>query len=150
MRSYLTNSPEAIARILALSMLIDGATDETEMSFLDGSGGYQRLGIEREKIDYVLRQMYEDLDLGVAMTRTLDQRLTSGDLWHVVREITDPQTQQQLLICMMNIAIADEQVSAGEARLLREALTCWTSDEGIGNFPIEANLPRRRQSDKLV
>lgn len=150
MRSYLTDSHEAIARILALSMLIDGAMDESELSFLDKKGIYQQLGIEREQIDKVMRDMYEDLDLGVAMTRTLDQRLTSGDLWQLVREISDSHTQQKLLICMMNIAVADGQVSAGEARLIREALTCWTSDEGIGTFPIEANFPRRRESDWRV
>jgi uncharacterized tellurite resistance protein B-like protein len=148
MRKYSTDSPEAIARILTLSMLIDGSMDETETAFLETSGIRQKLGVSLEKIDIIVRDLYEDLDMGASTVRTLDQRLTAGDLWQVVREISDPNTQQQLLISMMHIALADNQISAGEARLLREALTCWTSDEGIGNFPIEANFPRRRLSDR--
>lgn len=150
MRSYPADSPKAVARILALGMLIDGVADEAEYALIEQDGCLQALGINSAQVDMVIREFYEDLELGGSMTRTLDQRLTAGDLSKVLAEVTFPFLQQTLLRGMMRIAVADDELSSGEARLIREALVQWTSDAGIGSFPIPANQPCRRESDRSV
>jgi len=150
MRTYPANSPKAVARILALGMLIDGVADEAEYALIERDGCLQALGIDSIQVDTVIREFYEDLELGGSMTRTLDQRLTAGDLSRVLAEVTFPFLQQTLLRGMMRIAVADDELSSGEARLIREALVQWTSDEGVGTFPIQANQPCRRNSDRSV
>jgi uncharacterized tellurite resistance protein B-like protein len=150
MRPYPANSPQAVARILALGMLIDGVADEAEYALIEQDGCLQALGINSAQVDTVIREFYEDLELGGSMTRTLDQRLTAGDLSRVLAEVTFPFLQQTLLRGMMKIAVADDELSTGEARLIREALVQWTSDDGVGTFPIEANQPCRRESDRSV
>ncbi|KAB2926191.1 MAG: hypothetical protein F9K30_06755 [Dechloromonas sp.] len=150
MRHYVANSPQALARLLALGMLIDGMAEEVEYQLLEDSGVLRDLGITPQQLDEVLRDFYEDLDLGTSMTRTLDQRLTAGDLSQLVAEVTDSELQQPLLLAMMRIAVANGELSAGEARLIREALVHWTSDDGIGHPALLANVPRRRLADRAT
>lgn len=150
MRHYVANSPQALARLLALGMLIDGMAEEVEYQLLEDSGVLRDLGITPQQLDEVLRDFYEDLDLGTSMTRTLDQRLTAGDLSQLVAEVTDSELQQPLLLAMMRIAVANGELSAGEARLIREALVHWTSDDGIGHPALHANVPRRRLADRAT
>lgn len=148
MRPYPTNSPKAIARILALGMLIDGVADEAEYRLIEQDASLRALGIDSQQIDAVIREFYEDLELGASMTRTLDQRLTAAELSRVLGEITYPFLQQSLLRSMMRIAVANDELSVGEARLIREALLQWTSDEGIGNLVQPPERPSRRRSDR--
>lgn len=148
MRHYETNSPKAIARLLALGMLIDGVAEEVEYELLENNGVLAELGIGRADLDDALHEFYQDMDLGTSMTRTLDQRLTAGDLSQLVGEVTEARHQQTLLLAMMRIAVANGELSAGEARLIREALVHWTRDDGIGHPALHANLPRRRFSDR--
>lgn len=148
MRHYAANSPQAMSRLLALSMLIDGVAEEVEYDLLEDSGVLDELAISRQHIDRVVRDLYEDLDLGTSMSRTLDQRLTAGDLSQLVGEVTDSRCQQALLLAMMRVAVANEELSAGEARLIRESLLHWTSDRDVGHAAQAANLPRRRLSDR--
>lgn len=149
MRPYVANSPQAVARILALSMLIDGVADELEYRSIEENGSLLDLGISHAQIDTVIREFYEDLDLGVAMARTLDQRLTAADLSRLLGEISDPALQQGLLKAMLQTVVANDQLSAGEMRLLREALVQWTCDDGVGSFPLQAQVPCRRVADRL-
>ncbi len=150
MRPYITNSPNAVARILALGMLIDGVADEAEYALIEQDGCLQTLGIKSGQVDAVIRALYEDLDLGGSMTRPLDQRLTTEDLSRLLAEVTDPSIQQTLLRGIMRIAVANNELNAGEARLIREALVQWTSDKGVGNFPGSWNAPHRRESELAV
>ena len=117
--------------------------------FIEENGSLLDLGISHAQIDTVIREFYEDLDLGVAMARTLDQRLTAADLSRLLGEISDPALQQGLLKAMLQIVVANDQLSAGETRLLREALLQWTCDEGVGSFPFQAQVPCRRVADRL-
>lgn len=148
MRHYAANSPQALARLLALGMLIDGMAEEVEYDLLERDGALDELGITRSDLDAVLHEFYQDMDLGTSMTRTLDQRLTAGDLSQLVGEVTEPRHQQTLLLAMMRIAVANGELSAGEARLIREALVHWTRDDGIGHPAWHANKPRRRLADR--
>lgn len=150
MRHYQTNSPKAIARLLALGMLIDGVAEEVEYELLENSGVLGELNISRLDLDSVLHEFYQDMDLGTSMTRTLDQRLTAGDLSQLVGEVTDSELQQTLLLAMMRIAVANGELSSGEARLIREALVHWTRDDGIGHPALHANIPRRRLADRAA
>lgn len=150
MRHYETNSPKALARLLALGMLIDGVAEEEEYELLEHTGVLGELGISRLDLDSVLHEFYQDMDLGTSMTRTLDQRLTAGDLSQLIGEVTEPGHQQTLLLALMRIAVANGELSAGEARLIREALVHWSSDDGIGHPAWHANMPRRRLADRVT
>lgn len=148
MRPYPTNSPQAIARIVALGMLIDGVADETEYRLIEQDASLRALGIDSGQIDAVIRECYEDLELGGSMTHTLDQRLSAAELARILGEVTYPYLQQSLLRSMMRIAVANDELSSGEARLIREALLRWTSDEGVGSLTESPERPGRRRSDR--
>ncbi|WP_374325733.1 hypothetical protein [Azonexus sp.] len=148
MRPYPTNSPQAIARIVALGMLIDGVADETEYRLIEQDASLRALGIDSGQIDAVIREFYEDLELGGSMTHTLDQRLSAAELARILGEITYPYLQQSLLRSMMRIAVANDELSSGEARLIREALLRWSSDEGVGSLTQSPERPGRHRSDR--
>lgn len=145
MRPYPPNSPQAQTRVIVLGMLIDGAADPSEYALVAQD---ETLRIEPGQIDTVIQELYEDLDLGGSMTRTLDQRLCASDLSRMLGEISDPLLQQRLLRLLMRIAVANDELSPGEARLIREALLQWCGEDSPGAVPVSANRPRRRSSDR--
>ena len=61
MRTYPSNSPEAAARIVALTMLADGHVCRSEMRALDALHAGAQLQLTPEQLQAVLRGLSEDL-----------------------------------------------------------------------------------------
>ena len=54
MRTYPSNSPQAAARIVALTVLADGDISKTELELLDRLAVHEQLGLDRDELHDVL------------------------------------------------------------------------------------------------
>lgn len=125
MRSYAPNSPQALARIVGLTMLADGHLSQTEYAILDELHAHQQLGLSREAMSAVLQDLCQDL------------LATGHHHWHgalhieprtlsaLLAEVTEPELQATVLTLCMAVADADPEVSDGESLILDAALTQW-------------------------
>jgi uncharacterized tellurite resistance protein B-like protein len=128
MRSYQTDSNEAMARILALSMLADGGLDQSEIEVVADTKILSRLGMTGSQFQIVLHMLCEDMlqcmrgyDYGkIELDRHVIDQLLS--------EVTTPRLQKQLLRVMLAVVDADGKMSDGEAVLISQALSRWKCD----------------------
>lgn len=128
MRSYQTDSSEAMARILALSMLADGGLDQSELEVVASTKILRRLGMTGSQFQEVIQSLCEDMlqcmrgyDYGKI---ELDRKLID----QLLAEVTTPRLQKQLLRVMLAVVDADGNMSDGEAVLISQALIRWKCD----------------------
>lgn len=125
MRSYPTNSPQAAARILALTVVADGDIGDAELRWLDRLSVHERLGLARHELHAVLDTFCEDLlssdQLKWADACPVDER-TLADL---MGEIQDPELRLKLLRLCVDLAEVDARVDEGESFVLVAAVEHW-------------------------
>lgn len=61
MRTYPLNSPQAVARIVALTMVADGDIGDAEITWLDRPAAHEQLGLARHELHALLDTFCEDL-----------------------------------------------------------------------------------------
>ena len=125
MRSYPTNSPQAAARILALTVVADGDIGDAELQWLDRLAVHERLGLARHELLALLDTFCEDLlssgQLKWADACPVDER-TLADL---MGEIQDPALRLKLLRLCVELVEVDAQVDDGESFVLVAAVEHW-------------------------
>ena len=125
MRTYRPDSPQAAARIVALTVLADRDISQTELDLLDRLAVHEQLGLGREELHTVLDSLCEDLlsseQLQWSDTCPVDDRTLAG----LMGEIEDPVLRRKLLRLCIEIAEADTQVTDGEAIVLTAAVEHW-------------------------
>ena len=84
MRTYPTNSPQAAARIVALTLAADGHVSSAELAVLERVDAYRQLGITPPQMRAVLQDFCEDL--------LVAQQSTWADACHI-----EPRTIAQLM-----------------------------------------------------
>ena len=122
MRRYPANSPQAAARIVALTAVADGDIGDAEIEGLDRIGVYAQLGLARQELHALLDTFCEDLlsseQLKWADACPVDER-TLADL---MGEIQDPALRLKLLRLCAELAEADAHVAEGESIVLVAAV----------------------------
>lgn len=128
MRSYQTDSNEAMARILALSMLADGGLDQSELAVLTDTKILARLGMSEVEFEHVVHALCQDMlqcmrgyDYGKI---ELDRKVIN----QLLAEVKSVRLQKLLLSVMRAVVDADGQMSDGEAVLISQALEYWDFD----------------------
>lgn len=125
MRTYPRNSPQAAARIVALTVLADRDISRTELELLDRLAVHQQLGLDRGELHTVMDGLCEDLlssqQLQWADACPVDDRTLVG----LMGEIEDPALRRNVLRLCIEIAEADTQVTDGEAIVLTAAVEHW-------------------------
>jgi len=125
MRTYPIDSPQAAARIVALTLVADGHVFDAELGLLDRVGAYRQLGLDHEQMQIVLRGFCEDLlqahssqgaDACVVDPRTLSQ---------LMAEIENPSLRATVLRLCVAVAEADDHVAEGESIVLVSAMEQW-------------------------
>ena len=128
MRSYQTDSSEAMARILALSMLADGGLDQSELKVIANTKILARLGITCTQFQVIIQTLCEDM---LQCMRGFDYGKIELDR-HVIdqllSEVNEPHLQKQLLRVILAVVDADGKMSDGEAVLISQALIRWKFD----------------------
>jgi uncharacterized tellurite resistance protein B-like protein len=127
MRSYPNDSQEAVCRLLALTMIVDGHLAPSELKAMQHCGVLERVGAGADAFDHVVQALCEDLlanaiglDCG---TIALDRDMLDG----LLGEITDPLLRMCTLKAMLEIVDADRLVDSREHLLLQRALRTWSS-----------------------
>ena len=125
MRSYPTDSPQAAARIVALTVVADGDIGDAELQWLDRLAVYQQLGMTRHELHALLDTFCEDLlssgQLKWADTCPVDERT----LAQLMSEIQDPALRRKLLRLCVDLAEVDARVDEGESTVLVAAVEHW-------------------------
>lgn len=125
MRSYPTNSPQAAARILALTVVADGDIGDAELQWLDRLAVHERLGLARHDLHALMDTFCEDLlssgQLKWADACPVDER-TLADL---MGEIQDPALRLTLMRLCVELAEVDARVDDGESFVLVAAVEHW-------------------------
>ena len=125
MRSYTTNSPQAAARIVALTVLADGDIGDAELAWLDRLAVHEQLGLARHELHALLDTFCEDLlssdQLKWADACPVDER-TLADL---MGEIQDPELRLKVLRLCVELAESDAVVAEGESIVLVAAVEHW-------------------------
>lgn len=125
MRSYPVNSPQAAARIVALTVVADGDIGDAEIKWLDRLAVHEQLGLARHELHALLDTFCEDLlssdQLNWADACPVDER-TLADL---MGEVQDPALRLKLLRLCVELAEVDAHVDDGESSVLIAAVEHW-------------------------
>jgi uncharacterized tellurite resistance protein B-like protein len=128
MRHYPANSPEALARVVAIAMMADGAIDSSELKSLERHDIINRIGLDHDRFDQVFYEYYQDL-LSCAHRLPSGQfELDSVNIGLLLDEIRDPLLQKKALRAMLDIVNADRRLTGSEAGLIAQALKHWVID----------------------
>ncbi len=125
MRKYPQNSPQAAARILALTIIADGDLDKAEFALLDELAVHELLGLEYDVLHTVVDTFYADLlsskQLAWSDVCPVDERT----LAELMGEIDDPALRRKVLGLCIKLAEADGHVAEGESIVLVAAVEHW-------------------------
>lgn len=121
MRSYPSDSPQAVSRLLALTVISDGGGSPSEIAATYRLSILDYAGIEEDAFDQVLRELTADLPttsdgLVRVETNMIDQCLA---------EITRPDLRLRLWKAMWQLAYADDHFAHAEVALLHRATEAW-------------------------
>jgi uncharacterized tellurite resistance protein B-like protein len=124
MKAYAKNSPEAVARILAMIMITDARLDDREIEILDQLRIFDILGLSRGAFSRVVQDYCVELMDACGedgKIRLLDQERIN----EIVDLVEDPQ--QRITTCgmILNIANADGRLDDTELAVFRHILDRW-------------------------
>ena len=149
MRKYTKNSPQAAARIVALTLIADGDVGEAELALLDELAVHQQLGLERDALHAVIDSFCEDLlsskQLAWADACPVDEYV----LEKLMRDIDDPALRRKVLRLCVELAEVDDLVAEGESIVLIAAVAHWGLHCQLMG-PMDAELHRDPVSCRLV
>jgi uncharacterized tellurite resistance protein B-like protein len=127
MRTYANDSPEAVCRLLALSMIVDGHLAPSELKAMQHSAILDRVGADADTFDSVVLALCEDLLARAARQGQADVELDRRLLDSVIGDLRDPLLRMCTLKAMLDIVHADRLIDSREHLLLQRALRRWSS-----------------------
>jgi uncharacterized tellurite resistance protein B-like protein len=125
MRTYPIDSPQAAARIVALTLVADGHVSRTELDVLERTGALEQLGLDRHQMQSVLQGLCEDLLDSRHPQWTQACQLDSRTLSQLMAEIEAPALRAVVLRLCVAVAEADGDVADGESMVLVNAVEQW-------------------------
>ncbi len=130
MTRYETDSPEAVARLLALAVTVDGVPAESELAMLERRGVLAGLGLNREGFNAVIDQLCVDLRKGTRVGDAADFGvLRPAQLEMMLHEVQSLELQRDLIALFIEVFSADKRYQPAESIFLRSVLRCWGADE---------------------
>lgn len=141
MRKYPKNSPQAAARIVALTLIADGDIGQAELALLDDHAVHMQLGLERDALHTVIDTFCEDL--------LSDRQLHWADacpvdeytLEELMGEVDDPALRRKVLGLCVQLAAVDDQIAEGESIVLSAAVAHWSLQYQMLHAPLAASAP---------
>ena len=125
MRTYPSNSPEAAARIVALTMLADGHVCHREMQALDALHASERLQLAPQQLRAVLRGLSEDLLTSAYPQWGSTCQIDGQTLGTLLDEVSDPALRATTLALCQELAQADGHSSPAEEQLIARLAQHW-------------------------
>ena len=128
MRTYPTDSPKAMSRLLALAMIADGRLAPQELKALHRSGLLGMLRVSEDTFDETAGELTQDLLATYANRQAGMVELEPGVIDRLLDEVQDPSLRTTVLKGMLEIARADSVIDHRERRLLRRAMHAWARE----------------------
>lgn len=128
MRSYSSDSPQAVSRLLALTVISDGGGSTPEVAATYRLSILDYAKIDKDMFDQVLRELTADLPT----TRGGLVRVEVDMIDQCLREIMQPDLRQRLWAAMWELVYADGSVAYAEGALLQHAAKAWGIDSSGG------------------
>lgn len=125
MRKYAKNSPQAAARIVALTLIADGDIGQAELALLDELAVHQQLGLKRDALQVVLDTFCEDLLSSKQLNWADVCPVDEYTLAELMSEIDDLALRRKVLSLCVKLAEVDGQVAEGESIVLVAAVEHW-------------------------
>lgn len=124
MRSYPTDSPQAVARIVALALLSDGNLHPRELGALERVRSHADQ-LPGEVVRQVLREFCEDLMASAAAPPAHMFQLDHGLLVQLLAEVQDENLRIRVLQLCVAVVEADSHLARGEYEVLHAAARHW-------------------------
>lgn len=124
MRPYTPNSPQAMARFIAMFMITDGQMDTRELDALERLMAYDLLGLSRKQFTQVLVDYCDDISDEAEQDGTIHlidkQRIDT-----LLDEVSEPGKRILTCALSMDVAKSDGDISDPEIALLRYIMKQW-------------------------
>ncbi|PXX48348.1 MULTISPECIES: TerB family tellurite resistance protein [Aquitalea] len=124
MRPYPNNSPQAIARLLAMFMITDGNMDPRELDLLENVDAYELIGLPRKQFAQVLADYCDDISDEAEQDGTI-HLLDTDRIEFMLSEVTDRNKRILTCVLAMDISKSDGTISDPEIVLLRHMMKEW-------------------------
>jgi uncharacterized tellurite resistance protein B-like protein len=117
-------SPEAIARVLALTMMVDCSIHPREVSALDRLGAHAQLGLSRDALLALLGRCFEE-QMRALRTEGRARLVEDACIDTALAAITRPQDRLLAYRLVVELLPADGQLAEAELALLQKMLDHW-------------------------
>ena len=121
MRSYSSDSPQAVSRLLALTVISDGGGSPSEISATYRLGILDYAKIDEDVFDQVLQELTADLPTSPDGLVMVDADVIDQCLAEIVR----PDLRLRVWRAMWQLAYADDRFAHAELALLQRATQAW-------------------------
>lgn len=128
MRTYLTNSPQAATRLLAMVLVSDGNYALAEIRALDQLEASRRLGLTAEEIKSVIDQFCLDLLNAHHGEWTGSAQMDPSTRQALFNEVQDPALRREVLQLSRDLALADGHLADGEMAMLDAMERSWRGE----------------------
>lgn len=128
MRHYAPDSPEATARIIALTLLADGAIDLSEIESIKRYRIFENLNLSQRLFDEVVHGFCEDMLVVSHRSHSGQIELDRDTARLLLSDIRNNDLQHKVLRAMLDIVNADTKLSGSEAIVVAEAMKLWDID----------------------
>lgn len=125
MRPYPSNSPQAAARVVALTLLADGQLHKAELDMLDRLGVHAQLGLARFELQEVIHAVSEHLPELVRPSGADVCLLNPRMIRQLMDEVDDPGLRLKVLRLCVALVEADGNVAEDESMVLMAAVEQW-------------------------
>jgi len=126
MRNYVHDSANAAARIVALTMVVDGNVAPSELRALARSQLLEYIDIDTDTFQSLLEELCQDMLSSAVQQECVE--LSPATIDALLDEIRDPELRRRVLRAMWSIADADGVLADGEATLLARACIMWSAE----------------------
>ncbi|MFO1318005.1 MAG: hypothetical protein U1F52_00120 [Burkholderiales bacterium] len=124
MRTYTTDSPEALARVIAMTMITDAKLDDRELEIMETLYLYDVLGITRESFSAIVQAYCDDLMADGTPNGRIDI-MDRARINCIVDAVQDPKKRLQTAQMIANVIRADGHLHDTELALFRHVLERW-------------------------
>lgn len=139
LRRYDRNSPEAIARVLAMALLADSAVSDREVECLERLDLLREIGLTREGFARVVTDFCDDTGASAGGPPAADAALVDA----VIAAVDDPRTRLMTCAMMLSLCHADGRFAPGEVVVMRQVLRRW----GLALESLQGRRAAPRHSD---
>lgn len=128
MRQYPKNSPQAAARIVALTLISDGQLKRAEMAILEHSDAHADLGLHRGVFREVVQGLCADLLDQAQRQGEVDCLIDKALIERLLTDVDDAAMRRTVLRLAIAVVHADGQVHDGESIILLAMIEQWGID----------------------